>query len=38
VQQVEAGTPVTNHHVNHYVTDGDVAVAELAEGSTPVAA
>jgi hypothetical protein len=38
VQQVEAGTPVTNHHVNHYVTDGDVAVAELADASTPAAA
>ena len=38
VQQVEAGTPVTNHHVNHYVTDGDVAVAELADLSTPAAA
>jgi hypothetical protein len=30
VQEVEAGTPVTNHRVNHYVTDGDIAVAELA--------
>ena len=29
VTTAEAGAPVTKHRVNHYVTDGDVAVAEL---------
>jgi hypothetical protein len=31
VTTAEAGAPVTKHRVNHYVTDGDVAVAELAD-------
>jgi hypothetical protein len=31
VTQAEAGAPVTKHRVNHYVTDGDIAVAELVD-------
>jgi hypothetical protein len=33
VVSVEAGDRVAGHHVNHYVTDGDVAVAPLGKGA-----
>ncbi len=34
VVSVEAGDRVVGHHVNHYVTDGEVAVAALGKDAT----
>jgi hypothetical protein len=33
VVSVKAGDRVVGHHVNHYITDGDVAVAALGKGA-----
>jgi len=34
VTMAGAGAPITKHRVNHYVTDGEVAVAELVDRAT----